>query len=72
VIPEHEAGSPLLHQRPDSLQSLKIRRAPVDQVSNQPELEVFAVSATDSLEKLRELRSAPLDVSDEHRLHERE
>jgi hypothetical protein len=72
VVSEHVAGSTLLHQRPDDLQGLKVRRAPVDQVPHQPEFEVLAVNATDSLEKLRKLRSAPLDVSDEHRLHGRE
>jgi hypothetical protein len=30
------------------------------------------VDTSDSLEQLLELRTAPLDVSDEHRLHERE
>jgi hypothetical protein len=72
VIPEHVAGATLLHQRPDDLQSPKVRRAPVDQVSHQPEFEVFAVNTPDPLQKLLELRSAPLDISDEHGLHERE
>jgi hypothetical protein len=72
VVPEHVAGSTLLHQRADGPQNLKARRSPVDQVSDQPEFAVFTVDRSDSLEKLRKLRPAPLDISDEHRLHERE
>ena len=72
VVPEHVAGPALVHQRPHRPQNLQARRAPVDQVPDQPELEVFTVDGSDAPEKLLELRAAPLNVPDEHHLHERQ